>query len=164
MNHEPTPPRDDAPLPDALRWQLRALRQDTPPASDLWPGIAGRLAVPTPSALPPRRRWPGMAIAASLVVAIGAIGLLGSRLEPARLDTTALREAEAIEAEYREALRSIGRAPAADPIAPAVAELDRSTRQIRRALDRDPDSRLLLEQLRRTYALRLALSQRALAG
>lgn len=31
-------------LPDALRDGLRALRTDTPPAADLWPGIAARLA------------------------------------------------------------------------------------------------------------------------
>lgn len=30
-------------LPDALRWQLRALRRDQPPARDLWAGIAARL-------------------------------------------------------------------------------------------------------------------------
>ena len=53
-------------FPDALRWQLHALRQDMPPARDLWPDIAPRLA-------PPRRlpgtptRTPWLALAASLL-------------------------------------------------------------------------------------------------
>ncbi|HET6434301.1 MAG TPA: hypothetical protein VFG18_01105 [Xanthomonadaceae bacterium] len=33
--------------------------------------------------------------------------------------------------------------------------------QIRTALEHDPDARFLLDQLRRTYAQRLALTQRA---
>ena len=44
---------------------------------------------------------------------------------------------------------------------PALHELDRSAAQIRTALARDPDARFLLERLRRTYSLRLALTQRA---
>lgn len=164
MTHETTPPGSDAPLPEALRWQLRAMRQDAPPANDLWPGIAARIAEPPARVAPPSRRRPALAIAATLVLAVASVALLSSRYRPAPPDTTALRAAESLEAEYRDAFRSLGSAPSTDPIAPAMSELDRSARQIRRALDRDPDSRLLLEQLRRTYALRLALSQRALAG
>ncbi|NUO76187.1 MAG: hypothetical protein HOQ32_09255, partial [Lysobacter sp.] len=43
MNTEHREPGPDGELPDALRWQLRALRRDQPPANDLWPGIAARL-------------------------------------------------------------------------------------------------------------------------
>jgi hypothetical protein len=42
-----------------------------------------------------------------------------------------------------------------------LRELDRSARQIRTALARDPEARFLLERLRRTYSLRLELTQRA---
>lgn len=164
MKHESTPPETEPQLPDAVRWQLRAMRQDSPPTNDLWPGIAARLAE-TPARVATTHRWrPALAIAATVVLAVGSVALLSSRYRPAPHDTTALRAAQTLEAEYRDAFRTLGTAPATDPIAPAVTELDRSARQIRRALDRDPDSRLLLEQLRRTYALRLALSQRALAG
>jgi len=40
-------------------------------------------------------------------------------------------------------------------------DLDRSAAQIRSALAKDPDARFLLDRLRHTYAMRLALTQRA---
>ncbi|MNP82071.1 hypothetical protein D3C76_1805950 [compost metagenome] len=43
---------------------------------------------------------------------------------------------------------------------PVFDDLDRNAGLILQALARNPDSRLLLEQLRRTYARRLALAQR----
>ena len=43
---------------------------------------------------------------------------------------------------------------------PTAEALDRDVALIRAALARDPDSVRLLEQLRRTYAHRLALAQR----
>lgn len=46
---------------------------------------------------------------------------------------------------------------------PAFDELDRNAALILDALSHDPDSRMLLEQLRRTYARRLALAQRLVA-
>lgn len=39
----------DGELPDALRWQLRALRRDQPPSRDLWSGIAARLGEQAPA-------------------------------------------------------------------------------------------------------------------
>lgn len=86
MNHDTR--NDTHDLPDALRWQLRGLRQDAAPAADLWPGIAQRLtpnasdAFPTPSgarspatAATWRWRMP-VALAASVLVAVGTLGLL----------------------------------------------------------------------------------------
>ena len=92
-------------LPDALRWQLRALRRDAPPTRDLWSGIAARLGEQAPpvaahtpaaaaeaqatapvTALRPREttrnRWMApLALAAS--VAALAIGIAGQfRVEP----------------------------------------------------------------------------------
>ena len=40
---------------------------------------------------------------------------------------------------------------------PGIEALDRSADEIRTALQRDPNSRLLLERLRSTYSRRLAL-------
>jgi hypothetical protein len=51
-------------------------------------------------------------------------------------------------------------APTPASLKPTVEALDRDVALIRAALARDPDSVRLLEQLRRTYAHRLALAQR----
>lgn len=179
-------------LPDALRWQLRALRRDAPPSRDLWPGIAARLgeqASPV-AAQPPavaeaqadapvtalrprertRNRWMApLALAAS--VAALAIGIAGQfRAEPESSPVAAQanapaslmqREADGMTRQYQAAIREI--APAteqAKAMQPAFDELDRNAALILDALAHDPDSRLLLEQLRRTYARRLALAQR----
>ena len=167
----------------ALRMQLRGLRRDLEPSTDLWPGIEARIA-----GLPARGRAntprPGnhasrlapWALAASLVLTVGvawrmqppasapaaatAAGDAGN-VAPVSMD----REAAAMTAEYRAALRelqaSAPRISAARPEQPALRELDHSARQIRDALAHDPQSRFLLERLRRTYSLRLELTQRA---
>ncbi|MDN5782273.1 MAG: hypothetical protein L0H23_09700, partial [Luteimonas sp.] len=84
---------NDAPLPEELRRSLRALRRDSAPGRDLWPGISARIAgdgqqagpVASPPALPAAmspspvhrsrrsRRLFGLATAASLAAAL-AIG------------------------------------------------------------------------------------------
>lgn len=148
----------DHALSDDLRFQLRALRRDEPPAADLWPGIEARLQRPAPAV-----RVPWLALAASLLLAVGLTGLWrgdGGGQGP----TAAVRGTAELTSQYRAALRRVPGAARSPTFAPALHELDRSADDIRRALARDPDSRLLIEQLRRTYARRLALSQRALYG
>ena len=158
------PRGDDAgALPDALRWQLRTLRQDTPPARDLWSDIAPRLG-PHP-ARRPQVRTPWLALAASLLLVVGVAGIWQGQLRENDAGHAALVEARRLSTDYREALDALpAEAGQSRTLAPALDELDRSAAQIRQALARDPDSRLLLEQLRRTYARRLELSQRALVG
>lgn len=151
---------EDRTLPDALRWQLRAMRRDVPPSPDLWPGIAARLE---PARPPVARRAPWYALAASVLLAVTAGTLVHPRLA-AEPDAITRREVQNLTREYDRALRQMPDAATDRAVAPGLAELDRSAREIRHALDRDPDSRLLLEQLRRTYTLRLALSQRAIVG
>jgi hypothetical protein len=150
-------------LPDALRWQLRALRQDLPPERDLWAGVAPRLdirAVPTPAT-----RTPWLALAASLLLVVGVAGIWQGRIHELDAGQAALVEARRLSDDYRQALDALPADAARSPaLAPAIDELDRSAAQIRRALARDPDSRLLLEQLRRTYTRRIELSQRAIVG
>jgi hypothetical protein len=185
MNHDHDEHDRPESLDDALRWQLRALRRDTPPARDLWPGIAARLAAPaTPAATrsvtpaPRRARWmQPMAMAASVLLVAGAVGWMGSsgfRSAPDVAGPTLVqREAENLTVQYQAALQELGQRDRRDPVAGVVANarvpsslkptfeaLDRDAALIRRALSRDPDSTLLLEQLRRTYAHRLALTQR----
>jgi len=149
---------EDRTLSDALRWQLRAQRRDVEPANDLWAGIAARLEPPRPRTA---RRTHWYALAASLLLAITAGMLLRPSYTGVGHGEIARQEALRMTREYDAALRRMPDAPASRELAPAMAELDRSAREIRRALDRAPDSRLLLDQLRRTYSLRLELSQRA---
>lgn len=166
----------------ALRMRLRGLRRDLEPATDLWPGIEARIAgLPArgPAATPRggnhASRLAPWALAASLVVAVGVAWRMqpppapmsapeaGDAAHVARVSLD--REAAAMTAEYRAALRelqaSAPRVSVARPEQPALRELDHSARQIRDALAHDPQSRFLLERLRRTYSLRLELTQRA---
>jgi hypothetical protein len=83
-------------------------------------------------------------------------------------DATALmlnRQAAAMTREYQAALRELEAATPnrteARAEQPVLRELDHSARQIRTALERDPDARFLLDRLRKTYTLRLELTQRA---
>lgn len=188
-------------LPDALRWQLRALRRDQPPSRDLWSGIAARLgeqapagsgqgdpvplaaaqAGPTAILARPRaarRGWMApLALAASvaaLAIGLGAHyraqgpaapagGVAVAQNAPAAAATPSLvqREAQGMTLQYQAALREVEPASAASvAMKPAFEDLDRNAALILDALSHDPDSRMLLEQLRRTYARRLALAQR----
>lgn len=160
---------------EALRWQLRALRREQMPARDLWPGIAASLATPAPcpASLRPAirpvrlaRRWPvPLALAATLAVAVGALGWWQRGPSPLSepSPTIVQREAEGMTRQYRTALAQLAAAaPAAEHSALQTAfdELDRNAGLILEALTHDPDSRLLLQQLRRTYTHRLALARR----
>lgn len=145
-----------------LRWQLRQLPREIEPPRDLWPGIAARL----PSARPARkgRGWlAGLAIAASLCLAVGIAW--APRTAPVEPQAELVRrEAQALTREYQTALAQFEGAPLPAPIEPALATLDQSVVEIRRALDRDPGAHYLLDQLRRTYSRRLSLTQRAVTG
>lgn len=167
---------DDAPtpLPDALRWELRALRRDLPPSTDLWPSIAQRLAAtpqraPASPTVPLRnKRLVPFAIAASLALVAG----LTWQLRPAPAPTGAsgndphhqllAREADAMTREYQAALKVINASTGttAPPTLRELQVLDRSAAQIRTALTRSPDARFLLDRLQHTYTRRLELTQR----
>lgn len=175
--------RGDAPLDAGLRLQLRGLRRDVEPASDLWPGIAARLAdAPRDARRPgesggrrgPRAsRFAPWALAASLVLAVGVAWKTQPPLPESAAPATAAdpaarmlgRQADAMTREYQAALRELEAATPdrteARAEQPVLRELDHSARQIRTALERDPDARFLLDRLRKTYTLRLALTQRA---
>jgi len=164
-----------------LRLQLRGLRREIEPGHDLWPGIQARIGqlparATAPSRGNPATRLAPWALAASLVLAVG----VAWRMQPppvsalaaaadgsAGLAAIALdREADAMTTEYRAALQELQAATPQPSVArreqPALRELDQSARQIREAIALDPQSRFLLERLRRTYALRLALTQRTI--
>ncbi|HEU0154200.1 MAG TPA: hypothetical protein VFQ84_12740 [Arenimonas sp.] len=145
-----------------LRWRLRQLPNEIEPPRDLWPGIAARLPAQAPRR--PHRRWlGGLSLAASLALGLGLAWQLRVP-EVARPDPQAelvQREADALTREYEAALGNFDGLPMPEPLAPALATLDSSAGEIRAALDADPQARYLLGKLRRTYARRLELTQRA---
>lgn len=155
-------------LSDALRWQLRGLRRDIEPARDLWPAIAGRIAAlpqattTSPATLPRPpawRRFAPLAMAASMVFAIGLAWQMRPAPGPGPDARLLAAEADALTREYHAALLELdGALPA--PKARELEVLDRSAAQIRTALRRDPDARFLLDRLQRTYERRLELTQR----
>ena len=155
----------DNDFPDSLRWSLRGLRREEQPQHDLWPAIAQRIAaMPQMTGVPSQpawRRFAPLATAAVLALAIGLVWQLRPAQQGAADPTSALlaQEADAMTREYQAALHELDSTPA-DKATPALRELDRSAAQIRTALTRDPDARFLLERLQRTYARRLALTQR----
>lgn len=162
-----------------LRWQLRQLPREITPERDLWPDIAARLPqVPRKSRRP---LWQGLAIAASLSLAVG-IAWFGT---PESGNPPSNRQARLVEGETNAMIREYQSALAQlDPLGVLVALdtqalqdpsltdrvrsdlaiLDHSADSIRAALKADPDSTFLLEQLKRTYARRLSLTQRVLAS
>jgi len=148
-----------------LRWQLRQLPRELDLERDLWPAIEAGIR----REAPPRRalsRWPvALAAAASLLLAAGLFLRAGGGAAPVAPEAVEARivsnEARAITDEYQAALRQLDGAPVAPQVEPSLAALDRSVAQIQSAIVADPDSVFLLDQLRRTYARRLELTQRA---
>ncbi|HEY1139659.1 MAG TPA: hypothetical protein VGE88_05575, partial [Lysobacter sp.] len=107
-----------------------------------------------------------VAIAASLVLVAGTVGWLAQRPpsqpaapQPSEATILVQREADSLTRQYQAALQEV-QAPMPASLRPTAEALDRDVAVIRQALARDPDSVRLLEQLRRTYAHRLALAQR----
>ena len=167
---------DQNSFPDPLRGQLRALRQDQVPTTDLWPGIADRLQ--PRDALPRRQsRWAGgLALAASLLLVVGtAVWLKPAPVatavpvattqnrpaDPALRDGLMLTEAEHMSREYQAAVRELDTQPLPAALAPTLDVLDRNAGIILDALRQDPTSPRLLKQLRRTYERRIELMRRA---
>ena len=146
-----------------LRWQLRQLPREIEPPHDLWPGIAARLQ-PVRASGTRRAAWWGLALAASLCLAVGIAWQSRPAPSPDPQVAVVQREAEALTLEYQAALSQFDGAPLPAPIEPALATLDQSVAQIREAMDSDPGARYLLDQLRRTYSRRLSLTQRAVTG
>lgn len=151
-----------------LRRQLRELRTDAEPAHDLWPAIEARL----PASQPTRGgfRWLPLALAASLAVAaLVAHQTVGPTADPDAGRAPALvrgseplpRAATALDIEYRAALAGLPPVALPPELRDTALLLDDSALELREALRQQPDSRFLLDQLRRTYALRLQLGRPA---
>jgi len=152
---------------ETLRWQLRGLRRDLEPQADLWPGIAARIAAaPQQAATVGKsrvRRFAPWAMAASVLLAVGVVWQMMPAAQPqAPADNPMIRQqAVSMALDYERAFAHLQQADTHPEMHGAFGELDRSAAQILSAIDADPSATFLLEQLRRTYARRLQLTQRA---
>jgi hypothetical protein len=152
---------------DVLRWQLQALRRDIEPQGDLWRGIAARIAVtPQQEGRVERkarvRRFAPGAMAASVLLAVGLVWQLNPASQASSQGNPLIRQqAVSMTLDYENALARVQQAGTHPELDTAFGDLDRSAAQILGAIDRDPDARFLLDQLRRTYARRLELTRRA---
>ncbi len=153
---------------EALRWQLRGLRRDLDPQTDLWPGIAARIAATPQQAAaidkPRARRFAPWAMAASVLLAVGVVWQMMPAVQPqAPAGNPMIRQqAVSMALDYERAFARLQQQANTHPeMHGAFGELDRSAAQILSAIDDDPNATFLLEQLRRTYARRLQLTQRA---
>ncbi|HLL20298.1 MAG TPA: hypothetical protein VK439_16080 [Rubrivivax sp.] len=163
----------------ALRLRLGGLRRDVEPRNDLWPAIAQRIesdrqsplagAVPAPGSRQQAvslrrgarlRRLLPLAVAASLLLAIGFTWRM--RIGPDDPSPLIHEHAVAMSRDYRAALAQLEQAPLRPEIQPALEDLDHSVAQILGAIETHPDAVFLLDQLQRTYARRLELTQRAI--
>jgi hypothetical protein len=159
---------DGAHTDEALRWQLRGLRRDLEPQADLWPGIASRIAAAPQQAAatgkPRARRFAPWAMAASVLLAVGVVWQMMPAVKPqAPAGNPMIRQqAVSMALDYERAFARLQQQAGTHPeMHGAFGELDRSAAQILSAIDDDPNATFLLEQLRRTYARRLQLTQRA---
>ncbi len=150
-----------------LRWQLRQLPREMEPSRDLWPAIAA--AIEQQPVRRVSRRWlPSFAIAASLLLVGGLVWKMqvpvGASPDPDPSARIVASESRAITDEFQAALQQYEGATIAPQLRPSLGELDRRVVQIKRAIAADPKSVFLLQQLRKTYSRRLALTQRAVTG
>ena len=139
----------------------RGLRQmNTPrvPQTDLWPGIAARIAAAEAEpARSVRRTWLPFAAAASLLLAVGAAVVL-LQMQP-RDDATLANSAMPMPARVSpKDARDFSRAPGGDPrLVGAAVVLDSAHAELEQALEQRPDAVFLVSLLNRTNARRMKL-------
>ena len=140
------------------------------PGHDLWPAIEARLT-PRASKRIGLPRWP-LALAAGLA-ALGLLVTLSGSWQSSKQAQQAPHAltmqapprsgtADALSLEYRAAFAELARAPLSPELQAVADTLDQDALRIRRALELAPESRLLIQQLRRTYAWRLRISRQYL--
>lgn len=148
-----------------LQARLRALPAERQPPAQAWQRIAAQLpprVTHVPAATPARvpRRWP-LRIGLGLAAALAVLMVVPTSTPPTPRPSSMQRQADAIAAEYQQAMATLPAAPIGAEWQPALHELDSSASTIRAAIDENPRSGFLLTQLQRTYALRLELTQQA---
>jgi hypothetical protein len=142
-----------------MLWKLRQLPREMDLPRDLWPGIADGM-----QRRPARVRRPWLAslsLAASLVLAAGLVykSPVGAGLGAPLPDPADTLSANVVRGEAAAVTREYDGAPVPAAVQPELKVLDDSAAQIRRAIAADPDAVFLLQQLRKTYELRLNLTR-----
>lgn len=139
---------------------LRAMNAPREPATDLWAGIAARIAAEDGATHLPRRRshWLPFALAAGTLLAVTGATLLGLQMHAASdlaQQTVPLQKPARITP--AQALDST-RAPDGDPrLAGAAVVLDAAHAELEQALEQQPDAVFLVSLLNRTNARRMKL-------
>ena len=154
------------------RNEMRKLGGPVEPARDLWPGIAARIAAQPVPAAPSRRRALGwLALAATLVVAIGAV-LTAQRWQqhaPTVVAPPVIAEAPIAPTPTPTRTASADLPHTAldwavpdDPrLAATAQDLDNASAQLQDALEQRPDAVFLVGLLNRTNAMRLRLMRKS---
>jgi hypothetical protein len=142
-----------------IQRSLRHMNEPRMPQTDLWPGIAARIAAAeAPPSRSARRNWLPLAAAASLLFAIGA-GVAVLRTQPA--DEATLGANSAMPMPNRVSpkdARDFARAPGGDPrLVGAAVVLDSAHAELEQALEQRPDAVFLVSLLNRTNARRMKL-------
>ena len=105
-------------------------------------------------------------MAAGVVTAVALAGLLGLQQRGVRMEETVAeiarldRVADAMMLEYQSSLLAMPAESLPMALRPAATELDDQVRLLRTALDRNPESRLLIRQLHFALEQRMRLAQR----
>lgn len=149
-----------------IQRRLRGINTERAPQSDLWSGIAARIAEAdaTAAAAPPRRRHRlPLAAAAAVLLAVSAGVLLQHRHEPAPSPVASgaspLDRYESARISPREAVE-VAQARGSDPrVLGANAVLDSAQDELAQALEQRPDAVFLVSLLNRTHAQRMKLER-----
>ena len=173
MNKENNRPTDLA--EHAITRQARMLNSDIEPENDLWPNIAEQIRdLPQEEVNQPvNSRWMPMAVAASMLIAVGAIGFAGYvnySVQQQVGPTIVLEEQTTVElieqpfmiarASYLTALvtQEQQMSPEVrDVLQKNLTIIDDATREIRKALKENPNDPFLTEALLLTRQKELAL-------
>ena len=153
------------------RNEMRKHAGPVEPSRDLWPAIAARIAmVPVEAAATTRRRYlPWMAIAATVLIAIGA-GVFVSRGPSPRHAADAIAGALPVTPVAPATIQADAQLPATalewaipdDPtLARTAQNLDRASAQLQDALEQRPDAVFLVGLLNRTNSMRLRLLRKS---
>jgi hypothetical protein len=142
-----------------IQRDLRQMNTPRMPQTDLWPGIAARIAAAEAQpARSVRRPWLPFAAAASLLLAIGA-GVALLQMQPR--DDATLGASNTMPMPSRVSpkdAREFSRAPGGDPrLVGAAVVLDSAHAELEQALEQRPDAVFLVSLLNRTNARRMKL-------
>jgi len=138
------------------RSEMRKLGGAVEPARDLWPAIHARIGT-----APARRRWtrPGLALAATLLVGLGAVAFAW------RVQSSHVKKSVPDDGAFAVEAAPENLVPDHPVLAAAAQDLDDASTQLQQALEQRPEAVFLVGLINRTNSQRLRLlRQSANAG